>query len=108
MLLPAAMSSRHWTNVMHGDPLSLTPGICAAIAAGCVECAASAPSTMRLTQSKALAAYGLGSAGVTFSWARNVGSWLYAIGDSPVMRPASDALSVSADAVRRRIASLTM
>ena len=63
MLLPTAMSSRQVANVVHGEPPSLTAGISPAIAAGCVDLPASAARAMRLTQSNALAAYGLGSLG---------------------------------------------
>ena len=58
-------------------------------------------------QSNAFAAYGLGLSGVSPSWARNVVSVLYATGETPVTRRASDSPMGSAEAVGRRIASLT-
>jgi hypothetical protein len=40
MLLPALISTTQSAKVAHGEPLSLTAGICAAIADGSVEPAA--------------------------------------------------------------------
>src|SRR5215210_5156740 len=101
MLLPASMSMRQSAKFMHGEPLALTALISAAIAAGSVEWLAIAASAIRLTQSYAFAAYGLGLSALPPISARNASSAVYATGDTPVIRSANEPAKGCPEAVGR-------
>src|SRR3954453_8600433 len=107
MLLPATRSSRHCAKDMHGVPPALTSGMNLAMSMGCVDRADDAARAIRLTQSYALAAYGLGLSALAPSASTNVLSLLYAMGDTPVtLRASASGIGWAAAAGRRR-ASLT-